>query len=133
MDSWTRDDLKDEHDDLDDAKAILAQTLGAQSHMQATSAYTPQTALTNSARVDLCRNGGGDKLESHDEDRVIQRCTLPQDLPATGSVPIAACITALLTSVPQPHGSLALGRFQRSASAMKKRASQSPARPLSIM
>lgn len=102
-------------------------------HMQATSAYTPQTALTNSARVDLCRNGGGDKLESHDEDRVIQRCTLPQDLPATGSVPIAACITALLTSVPQPYGSLALGRSQRSASAIKKQARQSPARPLSII
>ncbi|MEE0605958.1 MAG: SpaA isopeptide-forming pilin-related protein [Collinsella sp.] len=98
-DSWTRDDLKDEHDDLDDAKAILGtDARGAIVHMQATSAYTPQTALTNSARVDLCRNGGGDKLESHDEDRVIQRCTLPQDLPATGSVPIAACITALLTS-----------------------------------
>ena len=98
-DSWTRDDLKDEHDDLDDAKAILGtDARGAVVHMQATSAYTPQTALTNSARVDLCRNGGGDKLESHDEDRVIQRCTLPQDLPATGSVPIAACITALLTS-----------------------------------
>lgn len=98
-DSWTRDDLKDEHDDLDDAKAILgADARGAVVHMQATSAYTPQTALTNSARVDLCRNGGGDKLESHDEDCVIQRCTLPQDLPATGPVPIAACITALLTS-----------------------------------
>lgn len=98
-DSWTRDDLKDEHDDLDDAKAILGtDARGAVVHMQATSAYTPQTALTNSARVDLCRNGGGDKLESHDEDRVIQRCTLPQDLPATGSVPITACITAFLTS-----------------------------------
>lgn len=99
VDSWTRDDLKDEHDDLDDAKAILGtDARGAVVHMQATSAYTPQTALTNSARVDLCRNGGGDKLESHDEDSVIQRCTLPQDLPATGSAPIAACITALLTS-----------------------------------
>lgn len=98
-DSWTHDDLKDEHDDLDDAKVILGtDARSAVVHMQATSAYTPQTALTNSARVDLCRNGGGDKLESHDEDRVIQRCTLPQDLPATGSVPIAACITALLTS-----------------------------------
>lgn len=98
-DSWTRDDLKDEHDDLDDAKAVLnPDARGAIVHIQATSAYTPQTALTNSARVDLCRNGGGDKLESHDEDCVIQRCTLPQDLPATGAVPIAACITALLTS-----------------------------------
>lgn len=98
-DSWTRDDLKDEHDDLDDAKAVLSpDARGAVVHMQATSSYTPQAALINSARVDLCRNGGGDKLEAHDEDRVIQRCALPQDLPATGSVPIAACITALLTS-----------------------------------
>lgn len=115
-DSWTRDDLKDEHDDLDDAKAILGtDARGAIVHMQATSAYTPQTALTNSARVDLCRNGGGDKLESHDEDRVIQRCTLLQDLPATGSVPIAACITALLTS-----GAAALW-FARLRSTPKKR------------
>ena len=98
-DSWTRVDLKDEHDDLDDARAVLSSDArGAVVHMRATSSYTPQTALTNSARVDLCRNGGGDKLEAHDEDRVIQRCALPQDLPATGSVPIAACITALLTS-----------------------------------
>lgn len=98
-DSWTRDDLKDEHDDLDDIKAVLSpDARGAVVHMQATSSYTPQAALINSARVDLCRNGGGDKLEAHDEDRVIQRCALPQDLPATGSVPIAACITALLTS-----------------------------------
>ena len=98
-DSWTRDNLKDEHDDLDDAKAVLSpDARGAVVHMQATSSYTPQAALINSARVDLCRNGGGDKLEAHDEDRVIQRCALPQDLPATGSVPIAACITALLTS-----------------------------------
>lgn len=115
-DSWTRDDLKDEHDDLDDAKAILGtDARGAVVHMQATSAYTPQTALTNSARVDLCRSGGGDKLESHDEDSVIQRCTLPQDLPATGSVPIAACITALLTS-----GAAALW-FARLRSIPKKR------------
>ena len=97
--SWTRDDIKDEHDDLDDAKAVLSpDARGAVVYMQATSSYTPRAALINSARVDLCRNGGGDKLEAHDEDRVIQRCALPQDLPATGSVPIAACITALLTS-----------------------------------
>ena len=97
--SWTRNDLKDEHDDLDDVKAVLSpDARGAVVHMQATSSYTPQTALINSARVDLCRNGGGDELEAHDEDRVIQRCALPQDLPATGSIPIAACITALLTS-----------------------------------
>lgn len=114
--SWTREDLKDEHDDLDDAKAVLnSDARGAVVHMQATSSYTPQTALANSARVDLCRNGGGDKLEAHDEDRVIQRCALPQNLPATGSVPVAACITALLTS-----GTAAIW-FARLRSATKRR------------
>ena len=71
---------------------------GAVIHMQAASSYMSQTALANSARVDLCRNGGGGNLESHDEDRVIQRCALPQDLPATGSVPVVACLTAFMTS-----------------------------------
>lgn len=114
--SWTRDDLKDEHDDPDDAKADLnSDARGAVVHMQATSSYTPQTALVNSARVDLCRNGGGDKLEAHDEDRVIQRCARPQNLPATGSVAVAACITALLTS-----GTAAIW-FARLRSAIKKR------------
>lgn len=114
--SWTRDDLKDEHDDLDDAKAALnSDARGAVVHMQATSSYTPQTALVNSARVDLCRNGGGDKLEAHDEDRVIQRCARPQNLPATGSIAVAACITALLTS-----GTAAIW-FARLRSAIKKR------------
>lgn len=97
--SWTREDLKDEHDDLDDVSAVLDSDIhGAVIHMQAASSYTPQTALANSARVDLCRNGGGSNLESHDEDRVIQRCVMPQDLPATGSLPIAACLTAFVTS-----------------------------------
>ena len=97
--SWTREDLKDEHDDLDDVSAVLDSDIhGAVIHMQAASSYTPQTALANSARVDLCRNGGGSNLESHDEDRVIQRCTMPQDLPSTGSLPIAACLTAFMTS-----------------------------------
>lgn len=97
--SWTREDLKDEHDDLDDASAVLDSDIhGAVIHMQTASSYTPQTVLANSARVDLCRNGGGNNLESHDEDRVIQRCAMPQDLPATGSLPIAACLTAFMTS-----------------------------------
>lgn len=97
--SWTREDLKNEHDDLDDVNAVLDSDIhGAVIHMQTASSYTPQTALANSARVDLCRNGGGSNLESHDEDRIIQRCARPQDLPATGSLPIVACLTAFMTS-----------------------------------
>ena len=66
--------------------------------MHATSSYNPQTAIVNSAHVDLCRNGGGDKLESHDEDRVVQLCARERDLPSTGSTPIDATLTALLTA-----------------------------------
>ena len=97
--TWSREDLKDEHDDLDDAAASLdPQTCGALVHMAATTSYVPEKAIANGARVDLCRNGGGSKLESHDEDRVIQRCMLPQDLPSTGSAPLAALMTALITA-----------------------------------
>ncbi len=97
--SWQRDDLKSEHDDLDDATASLGPNVhGARIHMHATSSYNPQTAIVNSAHVDLCRNGGGDKLESHDEDRVVQLCARERDLPSTGSTPIAATLTALLTA-----------------------------------
>ena len=97
--TWGREDLKDEHDDLDDAAASLdPQTRGALVHMAATTSYVPEKAIANGARVDLCRNGGGGKLESHDEDHVIQRCMLPQDLPSTGSAPLAALMTALMTA-----------------------------------
>ena len=97
--TWGREDLKDEHDDLDDAAASLdPQTRGALVHMAATTSYVPEKAIANGARVDLCRNGGGSKLESHDEDHVIQRCMLPQDLPSTGSAPLAALMTALMTA-----------------------------------
>lgn len=97
--TWSRENLKDEHDDLDAAAASLdPQTRGALVHMAATTSYVPEKAIANGARVDLCRNGGGSKLESHDEDRVIQRCMLPQDLPSTGSAPLAALMTALMTA-----------------------------------
>ena len=97
--TWSREDLKDEHDDLDDAEASLdPQTHGALVRMAATTSYVPEKAIANGARVDLCRNGGGSKLESHDEDHVIQRCMLPQDLPSTGSAPLAALMTALMTA-----------------------------------
>lgn len=97
--TWSREDLKDEHDDLDAAATSLdPQTRGALVHMAATTSYVPEKAIANGTRVDLCRNGGGSKLESHDEDHVIQRCMLPQDLPSTGSAPLAALMTALMTA-----------------------------------
>lgn len=55
--------------------------------MQITSAYTPSTELKNSAQVDAYRNGGGDKLEGHDNDAVTQATKasdLASDLMQTG-------------------------------------------------
>ena len=98
-DSWNRDDLKDEHDDIDGiARSDDAAGQAAIVHMKATAGYVPAMPLDNSARVDLYRNGGGEGLESHDDDRVTQRCAPIQDLPQTGAAPVAAAMTALLTT-----------------------------------
>ena len=96
---WNRDNLKDEHDDIDkiaeydegDGRAAIV-------HMKATSSYGPTKALENSANVDLYRNGGGSDLEAHDRDRVAQRCATVQDLPQTGALSVAATMTGLLTA-----------------------------------
>ena len=104
---WVKDQRWDEV--LAEIKAIKASCQG-----RILKVIVETCLLTEAEKIKLCElvtesgadyiktstgfSTGGDKLESHDEDRVIQRCTLLQDLPATGSAPIAACITALLTS-----------------------------------
>lgn len=53
-DSWTRDDLKDEHDDLDDAKAILGtDARGAVVHMQQRRLYAPNCTHQQRTRRSL--------------------------------------------------------------------------------
>ena len=101
QDGWDRDDLKDTHDDLDDASDSASQngtadvatdgqddTLSlspAFVHMQVTDDYQDGTVLENSASVDLYRNGGGEGLESHDEDKVRQvALSDARDMPQTG-------------------------------------------------
>ena len=70
-----------------------------------TDAYVPGSMLVNSAHVDAYRNGGGEDLEGHDDDRVVQSPKsddLANDLVQTGidvapfAVPVAAvcCIVA---------------------------------------
>ena len=100
-DGWDRDDIKDPHDDVDDADASAAENGSAEVpgdgsqadldlspavvHMQVTDDYVDGTVLENSARVDVIRNGGGDSLESHDEDRVRQEAlSEARDMPQTG-------------------------------------------------
>ena len=98
-DLWTRDDLKDEHDDIDEiANSGDERERAAIISMKATSSYTSGTALDNTATVDLYRNGGGDDLESHDRDRVTQRCMTVQSLPQTGAMSVAAVMTGFLTA-----------------------------------
>ena len=64
-----------------------------------TDAYVPGSLLVNSAHVDAYRNGGGEGLEGHDDDRVVQSPKsddLANDLVQTGvdvapfAVPVAA-------------------------------------------
>ena len=98
---WDREGIKDPHDDVDDADASAAGNGssevpgdGSQAdlalspavvHMRVTDDYVDGTVLENSARVDLFRNGGGDGLESHDEDRVRQEAlSEARDMPQTG-------------------------------------------------
>lgn len=96
-DLWKRDDLKDAHDDIgadkpetEDGKASDSdeRTLSYRPgvvNMHVRTAYKPGTKLENTCSVHAFRNGGGDKLEAHDEDRVEQ---LPgsavEVLPQTG-------------------------------------------------
>lgn len=97
LDSWDRDDLHDEHDDLENITAKHAGeelTEGVEYaplvlHMKVTKAYTGDAELTNAARVDLYRNGGTrtttDQLEDHDSDAVAQvPRTLAEKLAQTG-------------------------------------------------
>lgn len=100
-DGCDREDIKDPHDDVDDADASAAENGSAEVpgdgsqadlalspavvHMRVTDDYVDGTVLENSARVDLFRNGGGDSLESHDEDRVRQEAlSEARDMPQTG-------------------------------------------------
>lgn len=102
--AWARKELKDEHDDVEDAAALSSNAAEntasgpAVITMQALDAYDESSPLINSAEIDLVRNGGGTDLEAHDSDRVIQRCAHAQDLPHTGSLPVAALMCSLITS-----------------------------------
>ncbi len=83
-DLWERSDLKDEHDDVHEPPLIYrdeafttedgtnAFRAPAILHMRATDTYRDGTELTNRTSLDLYRNGGGDNLEDHDEDEVVQ-------------------------------------------------------------
>lgn len=76
---WDREDLLDEHDDLNGVSEDMEESeedgfdyRPAVITTQVTDAYKSGTTLENDARVHLFRNGGGEELEDHKEDRVIQ-------------------------------------------------------------
>ena len=97
---WDRDDIKHEHDDVADADSCKQEEnlASAVIRMRVTDRYVAETELENAAHVDLYRNGGGDNLEDHDEDRVVQvprNTALP--LPQTGALPIAGLLALAST------------------------------------
>lgn len=91
--NWDRDDLKHEHDDVAEVATGAEKEkdgpvgpVGAVVRMRATAEYVPGTKLENAAFVHLFRNGGGEGLEDHDEDRVTQEPKgTPMPLPQTGT------------------------------------------------
>ena len=108
-DGWGRDDLKDVHDNVDEVSPTHEDDMLEEGveraplvvRMRLTDAYTEGETLTNQARVDLFRNGGGaEELEGHDDDRVEQAPegeeTPEDELARTGEVaPPVAGVTAL--------------------------------------
>ena len=104
--SWDRENLKDPHDDLDDIPGEhegepvgddpqAGELSPAVLHLRVTGSYRDGVELVNRARLDLYRNGGGDRLEDHDEDEVVQvPLTVVPLLDQTGVLPIALLLAA---------------------------------------
>ncbi len=126
---WDREDLKYAHDDEDNVLSTHSETftLNAASegsvpvaetityapavlHMRATDRYVSDITLANDADVDLFRNGGGDKLEDHDDDHVEQTAGSAEvPLFQTGTFPIVAgtagiaCIVLIVAWLSRPR------------------------------
>ncbi len=82
--SWDREVIKDRDDTVDKIEASTdTNRSGAIVRLVTTAAFKPGIDLSNSALVDAFRNGGGNKLEAHDEDTVTQKVVPP--LAQTGS------------------------------------------------
>ena len=108
---WDRDGLKNEHDDVDNVPVSYDETFATGDgkscehaplilNMTAGQGYADGVELENSARVDLYRNGGGDDLESHDEDEVRQEPRVPMgDIPQTGVMGIGVGSALVATAL----------------------------------
>ena len=82
---WDRGGIKDADDTVEQIEPSSdTNRSSAIIRLETTAAFKEDVYLTNSAQVDAFRNGGGDKLEDHDEDAVAQKVVRP--LAQTGSV-----------------------------------------------
>ncbi|EJW97649.1 Cna B domain protein, partial [gut metagenome] len=82
--SWDRPGLKDEDDACDHDRDGAPRSKGAIFHMRAAAPAEEVVRLENTATVDLVRNGGGNGLVAHDDDRVAQEIPpAPKDRPAS--------------------------------------------------
>ena len=78
---WDRKDLKDPEDMISDSE-VNGSLSSAVIHLTTTATFTSNIELHNKARLDLFRNGGGEGLEDHDSDSILQKVV--QALPKTG-------------------------------------------------
>ena len=122
--SWSRETLKDVHDDIEtndiDSMETKSQTSDEEKlvyrpvvvRLRVTEAYRTGTVLKNQASVFASRNGGGEKLEGRDEDHVEQVPGVAQQrLPQTGA--LVGGGAALLVSILSVLGLYARKRSTR--------------------
>lgn len=98
---WKRTALKDQHDDVTDATRKDGKLAPALLHLRVTENYQAKSSLHNFAQLDLFRNGGGQDLEDHDSDEVIQTAgkgEIPRPSRPHGSMPQTSDTTALIVA-----------------------------------
>lgn len=107
--SWDRADLKDPDDTIDSLEP-KEQHPGTPLivRMTTTDTFTEGAELANKASLDLYRNGGGEKLEAHDTDRVSQTAgsaigDLDQTGLSIGGFLLVAAVTAGVSAVSIVH------------------------------
>ncbi len=96
---WERKDLKSEDDTFVSIKPSTdTKRSSAIIRLTTTAAFGANIKLENSAHIDLFRNGGGDKLEAHDDDHLVQKVVpeLAQTGANTAETPLYASLVCCL-------------------------------------
>ncbi len=113
---WDREGIKDTGDTVEQIEPSSdTNRSSAIIRLETTAAFKEDIDLANSAQVDAFRNGGGSRLEDHDEDAVTQKIVRP--LAQTGSVsselPLLASLFCCIFALAAAVASMCAGKRRR--------------------